>query len=184
MVNMQPGDQGNDFWYPQLPEGYEGNYSQSMPAYEAGGWQNGMDMGHYEMQRFPGGGFPGQGMPEFRPGGGFPGQGRPGFPPGGGFPGGQPGFPGSPQGQQRPTSAPPSHTPSYPEHQLFAVDPGAIRGCLYRYTFVWLSRRQGFWFFPVFVGRNSVAGWRWRDRQRRWEYTGISLDQIDRFSCF
>ena len=87
MVNMQPGDQGNEFWYPQLPEGYEGNYSQSMPAYEAGGWQNGMDMGHYEMQRFPGGGFPGQGMPEFRPGGGFPGQGMPGFPPGGGFPG-------------------------------------------------------------------------------------------------
>ena len=69
-------------------------------------------------------------------------------------------------------------------YRLFAVDPGAIRGCLYRYTFVWLSRRQGFWFFPVFVGRNSVAGWRWRNRQRRWEYTGISLDQIDRFSCF
>jgi hypothetical protein len=67
---------------------------------------------------------------------------------------------------------------------LFAVDPGAIRGCLYRYTFVWISRRQGFWFYPVFVGRNSVAGWRWRNRQRRWEYTGISLDQIDRFSCF
>ena len=132
MVNMQPGDQGNDFWYPQLPEGYEGNYSQSMPAYEAGGWQDGMNMGHYEMQRFPGGGFPGQGMPEFRPGGGFPGQGMPGFPPGGGFPGqgfppgggfpgqgvtrisargwisgGQPGFPGGPQGQQRPTSPPP-----------------------------------------------------------------------------
>ena len=54
MVNMQPGDQGNEFWYPQLPEGYEGNYSQSMPAYEAGGWQNGMNMGHYEMQRSPG----------------------------------------------------------------------------------------------------------------------------------
>ena len=202
MVNMQPGDQGNEFWYPQLPEGYEGNYSQSMPAYEAGGWQDGMDMGHYEMQRFPGGGFPGQGMPEFRPGGGFPGQGMPGFPPGGGFPGqgfppgggfpgqGSPGFPpgggfpGGPQGQQRPTSPPPQRIPEYPSIQAFAVDPGAIRGCLYRYTFVWLSRRQGFWFFPVFVGRNSVAGCRWRNRQRRWEYTGIALNQIDRFSCF
>ena len=141
MVNMQPGDQGNEFWYPQLPEGYEGNYSQSMPAYEAGGWQDGMDMGHYEMQRFPGGGFPGQGMPEFRPGGGFPGQGMPGFPPGGGFPGqgfppgggfpgqGSPGFPpgggfpGGPQGQQRPTSPPPQRIPEYPSIQAFAVDP-------------------------------------------------------------
>ena len=158
MVNMQPGDQGNDFWYPQLPEGYEGNYSQSMPAYEAGGWQNGMNMGHYEMQRSPGGGFPGQGMPGFRPGGGFPGQGMPGFPPGGGFPGqGAPGFPpgggfpgqghqdsrqvvafqdrghqgfrqvggfpGGPQGQQRPTSPPPQRTPEYPSHTAICSRP-------------------------------------------------------------
>ena len=112
-----------------------------------------------------------------RPGGGFRGKGHQDFRQAEDFREG-------PQGQQRPTSPPPQRIPEYPSIQAFAVDPGAIRGCLYRYTFVWLSRRQGFWFFPVFVGRNSVAGWRWRNRQRRWEYTGISLDQIDRFSCF
>jgi hypothetical protein len=133
----------------------------------------------------PGGGFPGQGGPGFPPGGGFPGQGGPGFPPGGGFPGqGRPGGPGQPPRQQGPPSSPPpQYTPQYPSQQLFAVDPGAIAGCLYRFTFVWLSRRQGFWFYPVFVGRRSVAGWRWRNRQRRWEYIGLDLNQIQSFSC-
>nr|WP_255457451.1 transporter [Sporosarcina sp. JAI121] len=157
-------------------------------------------MSGYYVQGFPPGqgmpgrgmpGFPGQGPPGFSPGGGFPGQGPPGFPPGGGFPGQGPprfppggGFPGQQPGQRGPSGPPPTTTPAYPSTQLFAVDPGAIRGCLYRYTFVWLSRRQGFWFFPVFVGRTSVAGYRWRSRQRRWEYMGIDLNQIDRFSCF
>jgi hypothetical protein len=124
----------------------------------------------------PMGGFPGQGPPGFPPGGGFPGQGGPGFPPGGGFP-------GQPPRQQGPSSPPPQYTPQYPSQQLFAVDPGAIAGCLYRFTFVWLSRRQGFWFYPVFVGRRSVAGYRWRNRQRRWEYIGLDLNQIQSFTC-
>nr|WP_172373180.1 transporter [Sporosarcina jiandibaonis] len=128
---------------------------------------------------------PGQGRPGFPPGQGIPGfppgQGGPGFPPGQGRPDFPPGQQG---GSQPPRSAPPSTTPTYPSTQLFAVDPGAIRGCLYRFTFIWLSRRQGFWFLPVFVGRRSVAGWRWRSRQRRWVYMGIDLDNIDRFSCY
>ncbi len=128
------------------------------------------------------GDFPGFGTPGFPPIGGFPGQGPPGFPPRGGFPGqGPPGYPRQPQA---PSSAPPRNIPAYPSYQTFAVDPGAISGCLYRFTFVWLSRRQGFWFFPVFVGRRSVAGFRWQSRQRRWEYIGLNLDRIDAFSCY
>lgn len=93
---------------------------------------------------------------------GFPGQpGRPGRP-------GQPGRPGRP--------APPPIAPQ-------AVDPGAIRRCLNRVTQVRLENGQRFWFFPTFVGRNSVAGYRWRSRQRRWEYFGIDLDEIRSFSC-
>ena len=109
-----------------------------------------------------------------------------GFPPGqGGFPGQQPQRPGGFPGQQAqsPTSAPPNFTPEYPSSQLFAVDPGGIRRCLFRYTFIWLSRRQGFWFFPTFVGRTSIAGYRWRSRQRRWEYTGFDLNNINAFTC-
>lgn len=125
--------------------------------------------------QFPG--FPGQGIPGFPPGGGFPGQGPPGFPTGE--------FPGQ---QQVPLSPPPAIEPIYSSNQYgvqaFAIDPGAIRGCLYRYTFVWLSRRQGFWFFPTFVGRNSVAGFRWSSSRRRWEFFGIDLDRIDQFTCF
>ena len=112
------------------------------------------------------------------PGGGFPGG------PGGwsGGPGGGGGFPG--QGQQQggpPTSPPPGFTPQQAQFQTFAVDPGAIRGCLFRFTYVWL-RRDAFWFYPVFVGRNSIAGYRWR--RNRWVYFGIDLDQIQSFQCF
>ncbi|MDV6379024.1 hypothetical protein ORD22_12450 [Sporosarcina sp. GW1-11] len=128
---------------------------------------------------FPGrSGFPGSqwfpGMPGLPS---FPGQ--PGFP-------GQPNFPNQPgQGGQSsaPTTPPPNQIPSYPEFQTFAVDPGAISGCLYRYTYVWTSRFNGFWFYPTFVGRTSVAGFQWNPRRYRWEYLGIDLQRIDSFRC-
>ncbi|MET3576387.1 hypothetical protein ABID49_002305 [Bhargavaea ullalensis] len=84
--------------------------------------------------------------------------------PGGGPGGGRPPVPGGPV------------TPR-------AVDPGAIRGCLYRVTRVRLDRGSSFWFYPTFVGRESVAGYRWRSRSGRWEYFGIDLDRIRSFSC-
>ncbi|MGO4546584.1 collagen-like protein [Paenibacillus sp. 2TAB23] len=91
--------------------------------------------------------------------------------------------PQGPQGQpgMMPTSPPPSFTPQQPSASLFAVDPGAISGCLFRNTYVWLRNGQGFWFFPVFVGRNSVAGFRWFGRS--WMYMGIDLRQITTFTC-
>lgn len=127
------------------------------------------------MPGFPPSGPPG-GPGQF-PGG--PGQGGPGYPgwnnPGGGFPGGG--------GQQSgpPNTAPPSFTPTQSQVQTFAIDPGAIRGCLFRFTYVWL-RRDAFWFYPTFIGRESVAGWRWR--RNRWVYFGIDLDRIQSFQCF
>lgn len=135
---------------------------------------------------FPGGGggsfpgFPGGGPGSFPggPGGGsgqFPG----GLPPGGvgTFPGGQ----GSGGTNQPPSGPPPSFTPQQPQAQLFAVDPGAIRGCLYRFTFVW-TNSGNFWFYPIFVGRRSVAGYRWSGF--RWVYFGIDLDRVQSFQCF
>lgn len=122
-----------------------------------------------------GGGFPGQGpggFPGQGPGGGFPGQG-----PGGGFPGQGPG--GGQSGP--PSSPPPSFTPQQSQFQTLAVDPGGIRGCLFRFTYVWL-RRDAFWYFPTFVGRNSIAGWRWNGW--RWVYFGIDLNQIQSFQCY
>lgn len=113
--------------------------------------------------------------------------GPPGFPGGSTGPGGggwTPGGPGGGPGQQPsgpPTSPPPNFTPQQAQFQTFAVDPGAIQGCLFRFTYIWLRREQ-FWFFPTFVGRNSVAGFRWR--RNRWVYFGIDLNQIQSFQCF
>lgn len=116
---------------------------------------------------FPGGGF---GPPGF-PGGGFGPPGPPPGPPGGG-------------GQQDgpPSGPPPSFTPQMQQATAFAVDPGAIRGCLFRYTYVWLQNGNSFWFYPTFVGRTSVAGWRWR--RWRWTYYGTDLRRIRSFQCF
>jgi len=153
------------------------------------------DYGYYENQFYPQydgrifPGFPGGGFPGGGPGGGFPGGGPGGFPGGGpgGFPGGGPGgFPGGPGGQQgggAPTAPPPQFTPQETQASAFAVDPGGIRRCLYRNTYVWLRNGNSFWFFPTFVGRNSVAGWRWR-RRWGWVYFGIDLRQIRSFQCF
>ena len=127
--------------------------------------------------------------------GGFTGFfGPPGRPPGQppfGPPPGQPGFPGQPPfgpppgppGQAGPPAGPPpAFTPAAQEITPFAVDPGAIRGCLFRYTYVWLTNRQQFWFYPTFVGRTSVAGWRWTGFN--WVYFGIDLRRISSFQCF
>lgn len=93
--------------------------------------------------------------------------------------------PGQPSGGAAgpPTTPPPSFTPQQQQQSvgLFAVDPGAIRGCLYRYTYVWL-RRSSFWFYPVFVGRRSISGYRWTGFN--WVYFGIDLDHIESFQCY
>ena len=117
----------------------------------------------------------------------FPGAVQPGPPP---FV--QPGPPFTPPGPPPvtppgqpgpPTAPPPAFTPApQAEIGLFAVDPGAIRGCLYRYTYVWLTNRQQFWFFPIFVGRRSIAGYRWTGFS--WVYFGIDLRRISSFQCF
>ncbi|CAM3627699.1 hypothetical protein [Cytobacillus oceanisediminis] len=121
----------------------------------------------FDGRTFPGGGFGPPGPPPGGPGGGF---GPPG-PPGGG-------------GQQDgpPAGPPPSFTPQMQQATAFAVDPGAIRGCLFRYTYVWLQNGNSFWFYPTYVGRTSVAGWRWR--RWRWTYYGTDLRRIRSFQCF
>jgi hypothetical protein len=108
----------------------------------------------------------------------------PGLPPFGPPGSGQGGFGGGP-GQGGPPPGPPPGDIPFDQGQFgaFAVDPGGIRGCLYRYTYIRLNNGRAFWYFPTFVGRNSVAGWRWRRNQFRWVFFGIDLDRIRSFSC-
>lgn len=179
MVNQQFDRSNESYWYPQLPDGYsnpeQSRHHQAVP----------MPLPYYHQSPY--------GQPSYQP---FSqaGQNRiPGFPPfGGNFPTSPPwswqgggGFPSpqQPNMNQPPQSPPPNWTPEYPEIQPRAVDPGAISGCMFRFTYVWLSRRQGFWFFPVFVGPRSVAGYRWNARRHRWEYFGLDLNQINSFTC-
>lgn len=131
-------------------------------------------------------GMPGQ--PPF----GTPGE-RPGIPP---FqpPGRRPGAPpqpperrpGRPPIEQPPTSPgrpPTGPPPSFrPELAPYRIDPGAIRQCLYRYTYIWLDDGRQFWFYPVFLGRRSIAGYRWFGFF--WIYFGTDLDNIQSFICY
>ena len=98
--------------------------------------------------------------------------------------GGQPPFAPPGQGQQAgpPTSPPPSFVPQQTQQVgAYAVDPGGIARCIFRYTYVWLRGFEQFWYYPTFVGRNSIAGYRWTGF--RWVYFGIDLQQIQSFTC-
>lgn len=110
----------------------------------------------------------------------FPGGGSFGPPQGGPYQG------NTPSSQQQPPGPPPSFTPQSHVQQggmnVKAVDPGAIQGCLYRWTYIWLRDNQQFWFYLIFVGGRSVAGFRWYGR--RWRYYGIDVNRIVQFQCY
>ncbi|WP_074432862.1 transporter [Neobacillus jeddahensis] len=132
--------------------------------------------------------FPGLPGPQFPGSSGFPGfpgpglSGPPSFP---GFPGpefsGPSGFPGLP-GSQAPTAPPPAFIPQQAVASPFAVDPGAIRLCLFRNTFIWLSNGEAFWYYPILIGPRSVAGFRWNGRF--WMIFGVDTRRIISFTCF
>ena len=86
----------------------------------------------------------------------------------------------TPPGGPMPMGPPPSRTPQKPAQMRGGtkmVSPGSMRNCIGRFTYVWLSNGQEFWFFPVQIWANTVAGFRW-DRRFGWSYTGISLNRI------
>jgi len=114
--------------------------------------------------------------------GGFPG-GPGGFP--GGFPGGVPG--GAPGGQPgAPASPPPSFVPPEPAAVPFAVDPGSIRRCLFRYVYIWQTNGEQYWMYLTHVGQRSIAGFRWFGFGPNgfWLYFGLDLNRIRQFTCF
>ena len=152
---MNDMNTGDEQWYPQLPEGYtsqptqDNRWGSQQMAWN--GWNQHAQQGWHPQPQPPGWNHwesdsSQQGWP------GFPQQ--PGWPWSGGMnptpPPGPPSYPGSGGGsgsqQGAPTAAPPSQAPTYPDQQLMRVDPGGIRGCMYRYTYIWTSRRKGFWF--------------------------------------
>lgn len=76
----------------------------------------------------------------------------------------------------RPPDITPRETPG-----VYAVDPGAIRGCLYNYVYIWLDNGQHFWMYPTYVGHKSISGYRWG--YFGWVYAGYDLDNVESFFC-
>lgn len=159
----------NQFPFPQGPGGPQG-----FPPIEGQQFRNpqfpGSMMPPFGNQQFPGNIFPPFGQQQ---GPSFPPSFPPGRPPGGQQGGGQ---------QGAPTSPPPSFVPQRQSVGVFAVDPGSIRGCLFRNTYVWLNNGNSFWLYPTFVGRRSVSGFRWNGFM--WTFYGTDLERISSFQCF
>lgn len=108
-------------------------------------------------------------------------DGRPTQPPpppfgGGGRPPEPPEF--EPPQPPAPRMAPPSFAPQFPTWQ----DSRGIRVCLNRVTFIWLNNGNSFWFFPTFIGRQAIVGFRWRGFG--WTYQRINRNRIRSFQCF
>ncbi|MBP3966049.1 MULTISPECIES: transporter [Paenibacillus] len=91
--------------------------------------------------------------------------------------------PVGPQGtQQPPGSPPPQMVPPRPlTSSTLAIDPGAISRCMFRMTYIWPRSGPGFWFYPVFLGRTSISGFRWNGFF--WMFAGFDLARIDAFTC-
>lgn len=84
-----------------------------------------------------------------------------------------------------PSGPPPAVKPNLAQKQgigVQAIDPGAIRRCRNRYVYLQLDNGREFWAWLSFVGRRSVAGWRWTGY--RWVYFGVDLRRIDSFYCY
>ncbi|MDQ0200944.1 hypothetical protein [Neobacillus ginsengisoli] len=156
-------------WTPELAsENYLRQMQHGPPAQHGGGMQHGTPPQHGGGMQHGGGQHHGYPPP---PPHGYPGDhDHHGYPP---YGGGQ--YHGGP-----PTVPPPSIIP-HETVGLYAVDPGGIRHCLYRYTYIWLNNGRSFWYYPTYVGRTSVAGYRWRGYN--WEYYGMDLSRIRSFSC-
>lgn len=85
-----------------------------------------------------------------------------------------------------PPGPPPTYTPTKNMQapsgpNLKAVDPGAIRICRYKYTYIWETNGNAYWAYITFVGPRSIAGYRWM--RRRWVYFGLDLRRIESFTC-
>ncbi|SHG94071.1 hypothetical protein [Tepidibacter thalassicus] len=83
---------------------------------------------------------------------------------------------------QLPPGPPPSYIPKKSKGpELKAIDPGAIRFCRYKFTYIWLENGRSFWVWLIFVGRNSIAGYKWI--RGRWRFWGTDIRNIDSFYC-
>jgi hypothetical protein len=78
-----------------------------------------------------------------------------------------------------PIAPPPAFSPPIPAWQQGL---GGMRYCLFRNTYIWLRNGNSFWFFPTFVGRNIINGYRWR--RSGWTFHVINPNNVRSYQCF
>lgn len=81
----------------------------------------------------------------------------------------------------KPTHTPPSTIPAPAEIGTLAVDPQALRSCLFRDTYITLRNRTSFWYHPTYIDHVSTSGFKWNGHV--WLPWGTDLDQIVSFRC-
>ncbi|MCL2168764.1 MAG: hypothetical protein FWB74_01905 [Defluviitaleaceae bacterium] len=77
-----------------------------------------------------------------------------------------------------PRTAPPQHIP-----KAHLARPGhdAIQSCLYKNTYLWLNNHQQFWFFPTFIGKSSICGYKRINDD--WQFMGFGIEMIEKLYC-
>ena len=88
------------------------------------------------------------------------------------------------QQQGPPKNPPPNYTPKLSDvaaPNLTDIKFGVIVPCLFRFTYLWLKSGGSFWLYIVYVGRNSISGWRYKGGQ--WVYFSLYLKEIKNFIC-
>ena len=91
------------------------------------------------------------------------------------------GYFGPPTGGPSPTPmvAPPAFSPPIPAWQQ---GPSGMRNCLFRNTYIWLRNGNSLWFFPTFVSRSIIVGYRWS--AFGWIYHVINPNSVRSYQCF
>ena len=83
-----------------------------------------------------------------------------------------------------PPGPPPNIDPALgqTDPSLKAVSPRPLRSCRYQYVYIWLEDGRNFWTYLTYVGRRSVAGYKWIGY--RWVYFGTDTDNISEYTCY
>ena len=77
----------------------------------------------------------------------------------------------------RPLHAPPASLPG--RNSRLNPDRAALQRCIGHTVYIWLKNGREFWFYPIHIGRTTVAGYAWK--RGRWIYTGFSIHSIEFF---
>lgn len=81
---------------------------------------------------------------------------------------------------KRPTNPPPIYIPK-PPTPARPISTITLTPCAYKYTYLWLRNKEGFWAYIVTIGKKSISGWRYTGN--RWKQFNSRFKDIINFTC-